>query len=151
MRRILLSSIEGAAVTAVKIDGVLVQPMAVGGRELILGGRQDEQFGPVVLLGMGGIFVEIFEEVSVRVVPISRREATAMVEELRGAPILMGARGQKRFDVEAVVEAILRLGQLLQDFPEQGIDFVDIKNRCLNGRECPINVGQQLGNFLELF
>jgi acetyltransferase len=108
----------------VKIDGVLVQPMAVGGRELILGGRQDEHFGPVVLVGMGGIFVEIFEEVSVRVVPISRREALAMVEELRGSPILMGARGQKRFDVEAVVEAILRLGQLLQDFPQ--IEELDI-------------------------
>ncbi|MCP4543046.1 MAG: hypothetical protein GY832_38515 [Chloroflexi bacterium] len=102
----------------VRIDGVLVQPMAIGGRELILGGRQDEQFGPVVLVGLGGIFVEIFEEVSVRVAPISRREALSMVEELRGAPILMGARGEKRFDIEAVVEAILRLGQLLCDFPQ---------------------------------
>ncbi len=101
-----------------RIDGVLVQPMAVGGRELILGGRQDEQFGPVVLVGLGGIFVEIFEEVAVRVAPISRREALAMVEELRGAPILMGARGDKRFDIDAVVEAILRLGQLLCDFPQ---------------------------------
>ncbi len=101
-----------------RIDGVLVQPMAVGGRELILGGRQDEQFGPVVLVGLGGIFVEIFEEVAVRVAPISRREALAMVEELRGAPILMGARGDKCFDIDAVVEAILRLGQLLCDFPQ---------------------------------
>ncbi|MGD9099988.1 MAG: acetate--CoA ligase family protein [Anaerolineae bacterium] len=101
-----------------KIDGVLVQPMAIGGHELILGGRQDAQFGPVVLAGMGGVFVEIFEEVSLRVAPFSRREALAMIEELRGAPILMGARGHKRSDVEAVVEAILRLSQLLCDFPE---------------------------------
>jgi acyl-CoA synthetase (NDP forming) len=101
-----------------KIDGVLVQPMAIGGRELILGGRQDAQFGPVVLAGMGGVFVEIFEEVSLRVAPFSWREAQAMIEELRGAPILMGARGHKRSDVEAVVEAILRLSQLLCDFPE---------------------------------
>jgi acetyltransferase len=106
------------AYPGVWVDGVLVQPMAIGGRELILGGRQDEQFGPVVLVGLGGIFVEIFEEVAVRVAPISRREALAMVEELRGAPILMGARGDKRFDIEAVVEAILRLGQLLRDFPQ---------------------------------
>jgi acyl-CoA synthetase (NDP forming) len=102
----------------VKIDGVLVQPMATGGRELILGGRQDAQFGPVVLVGMGGVFVEIFEEVSLRVAPVSRREALTMIEELRGAPILKGTRGHKRSDIEAVVEAILRLCQLLRDFPE---------------------------------
>jgi acyl-CoA synthetase (NDP forming) len=106
-----------------RIDGVLVQPMATGGRELILGGRQDAQFGPVVLVGMGGVFVEILEEVSLRVAPIPRREALAMVEELRGAPILMGARGHKRSDIEAVVEAILRLSQLLCDFSQiQEID-----------------------------
>jgi acetyltransferase len=101
-----------------RIDGVLVQPMATGGRELILGGKRDAQFGPVVLAGLGGVFVEIFEEASLRVAPVSRREAVAMIESLRGAPILMGARGHKRSDVEAVVEAILRLSQLLCDFPE---------------------------------
>jgi len=101
-----------------EIEGVLVQPMATGGRELILGGRQDAQFGPVVLVGMGGVFVEIFEEVSLRVAPITRREARCMVEELRGAPILMGARGHKRSDIGAVVAAILRLSQLLCEFPE---------------------------------
>ena len=101
-----------------RIDGVLVQPMAIGGHELILGGRQDAQFGPTVLAGMGGVFVEIFQEASLRVAPISRREALAMIKELRGAPILMGARGHKPSDVEAVVEALLRLSQLLCDFPE---------------------------------
>ncbi len=114
----------GRAYPDVKIDGVLVQPMATGGRELILGGRQDRQFGPVVLVGLGGIFVEIFEQASLRVAPIPRREALAMIEELRGAPILMGARGHKRSDVEAVVDALLRLSQLLLDFPE--IDELDI-------------------------
>jgi acetyltransferase len=106
------------AYTEARIDGVLVQPMAIGGHELILGGRQDAQFGPVVLVGMGGVFVEILEEVSLRVAPISRREALTMIEDLRGAPILMGARGHKRSDVQAVVEAILRLSQLMCDFPE---------------------------------
>jgi len=101
-----------------KLDGVLVQPMVTGGRELILGGRQDPQFGPVVLVGLGGIFVEIFEEVVVRVAPISRPEAQEMIDELRGAQILKGARGHKRSDIKAVVEALLRLSQLLQDFPE---------------------------------
>ncbi|MGD0625403.1 MAG: acetate--CoA ligase family protein [Thermodesulfobacteriota bacterium] len=72
-----------------KIEGVLIQPMVTGGRELIVGGRQDEQFGPVVLAGLGGIFVEIFGEVSVRVAPISRREALEMIEELRNLSQLM--------------------------------------------------------------
>jgi acetyltransferase len=101
-----------------KLDGVLVQPMVIGGRELILGGRQDPQFGPVVLVGLGGIFVEIFEEASVRVAPISRRDAMEMIEELRGAPILKGARGHKRSDIEAVIDALLRVSQLLTNFSE---------------------------------
>jgi acetyltransferase len=102
----------------VKLDGVLVQPMITGGRELILGGRQDPQFGPVVLVGLGGIFVEIFDEASVRVAPISRDDAAEMIEELRGAPVLKGARGHKRSDIEALIEALLRVSQLLVDFPE---------------------------------
>lgn len=101
-----------------KLDGVLVQPMVTGGRELILGGRQDPQFGPVVLVGLGGIFVEIFEEVVVRVAPISRRAAREMIESLRGAGMLRGARGHKPSDIPSVIEALLRLSQLLVDFPE---------------------------------
>jgi acetyltransferase len=101
-----------------KIEGVLIQPMVTGGRELIVGGRQDEQFGPVVLAGLGGIFVEIFGEVSVRVAPISRREALEMIEELRGVAIFKGARGAKPSDIEAAVEVLLRLSQLLCDLPE---------------------------------
>jgi acetyltransferase len=107
-----------AAHPQAKIDGLLIQPMVNGGRELILGGRQDPQFGPVVLLGLGGIFVEVFEESIVRVAPISRREALEIVESLRGYPILKGARGHKPADVESLVEALLRLSQLLTDFPE---------------------------------
>jgi acetyltransferase len=102
----------------VKIDGVLVQPMVTGGQELILGGRQDPNFGPVVLIGLGGIFVEVFEEVALRVVPITHKEAYEMIDELRGAPILKGARGHKPSDISAVVEVLLRLSQLLIDFPE---------------------------------
>lgn len=99
-------------------DGVLVQPMVTGGRELILGGRQDAHFGPVILLGLGGIFVEIFEEAVMRVAPISPQEAREMIEELRGYPILAGARGHKPADVHALSEALLRLSQLLIDFPQ---------------------------------
>jgi acetyltransferase len=106
------------------IEGVMVQPMVTGGTELIVGGRQDKQFGPVVLVGMGGIFVEIIKEVAVRVAPISQQEAVAMIESLRGASILQGARGRKPADIESVGETLLRLAQLLTDFPE--IQEIDI-------------------------
>ncbi len=101
-----------------KIDGVLVQPMVTGGQELILGGRQDPNFGPVVLVGLGGIFVEVLEEVSLRVAPITPKEAGEMIDELRAAPILKGARGHKPADIAAVQDALLRLSQLMFDFPE---------------------------------
>jgi acetate---CoA ligase (ADP-forming) len=101
-----------------KIDGVIVQPMVTGGRELILGGRHDPQFGSVVMLGLGGIFVEIFDESVVRVAPISRREALEMIQDLRGYQILAGARGHKASDIETLVDFLLRLSQLLRDFPE---------------------------------
>jgi acyl-CoA synthetase (NDP forming) len=102
----------------VKLDGVRVQPMVTGGRELILGGRQDPHFGPIILVGLGGIFVEIFEEVVVRVVPITQSEVMRMIENLRGYQILQGARGHMRSDIESVAETLLRLSQLLIDFPE---------------------------------
>jgi len=101
-----------------KIEGVLIQPMATTGRELIIGGRQDEQFGPVVLVGLGGIFVEIFGEVSLRVAPITPREAMEMINGLRGIAMFKGARGANPSDLEAVAEVLLRLSQLLCDLPE---------------------------------
>jgi acyl-CoA synthetase (NDP forming) len=101
-----------------RIEGVLIQSMVTGGRELIVGGRQDGQFGRVVLVGLGGIFVEVFGEVSVRVAPLSHGEAMEMIDELRGAPIFKGARGLKPSDIQSVVEVLLRLSQLLGDFPE---------------------------------
>mgnify|MGYP001040432359 FL=1 len=116
----------------VAIDGVLVQPMITGGRELILGGRQDPQFGPVVLVGLGGIFVEIFEEVVVRVAPISPAVAREMIDSLRGAAILKGARGHQPADIDALAQALLRLSQLLVDFPQ--IKEVDINPLRLFGQ-----------------
>ncbi len=109
-------------------DGVLMQPMVTSGLELILGRKQNRQFGPVVLVGLGGIFVELFEDIAVRVAPISRREAQEMIEGVRGAQILLGARGRKRADIEAVVDAILHFSQLMIDFPEiQELDINPLK------------------------
>ncbi len=107
-----------------KLEGVLLQPMISEGRELILGGRQDPEFGPVVLVGMGGIFVEILNEVSLRVAPVTERDAWEMIEELRGVKVLKGARGEQASDLQAVVQALLRLSQLLVDQPQ--IKEVDI-------------------------
>jgi 4-hydroxybutyryl-CoA synthetase (ADP-forming) len=95
----------------------MVQPMVTGGRELIIGGRQDPQFGPVIMVGLGGVFVEVFGEAVVRVAPITHVEAVEMVESLRGVQILKGARGHKPADIESVVLALTRLSQLMTDFP----------------------------------
>jgi acetate---CoA ligase (ADP-forming) len=109
-------------------EGVLVQPMIAGGWELILGGRQDKQFGPVVMVGLGGIFTEFFEEVAVRVAPISRQEAREMIMSLRGSQVLLGARGHKPADTKQVVEALLMLAQLITEFPEiQEVDINPLK------------------------
>jgi acetate---CoA ligase (ADP-forming) len=109
-------------------EGVMVQPMITGGWELILGGRQDKQFGPVVLVGLGGIFAEFFEEVAVRVAPITAREALEMIESLRGSQVLKGARGHLPADLDSVVHALLQLSQLLCEFPEvQEVDVNPLK------------------------
>ena len=102
----------------VVFDGVMVQAMAAGGRELIIGGMQDKQFGPVLMVGHGGIFVEIIEQATMRIAPIPKNEAYAMLDELSGSQILKGVRGQKPFDIDAIVETLLRVSQLLLDFPE---------------------------------
>jgi acetyltransferase len=101
-----------------EIEGALIQPMVTGGREMILGGRQDDQFGSVVLVGFGGIFAEILDEVSLRVAPIAPRDASEMIDELRGSAILKGARGTKPSDVGSLEEMLLRLSQLLCENPE---------------------------------
>lgn len=101
-----------------RLHGVLVQPMSAEGHELIVGGRQDAQFGPTVLVGMGGVFVEILDEVALRLAPVDRSEALAMIEELRAAPILKGARGRDPADIGAVADVLTRVSQLLCDFPE---------------------------------
>ncbi|MDX9999908.1 MAG: acetate--CoA ligase family protein [Polyangia bacterium] len=101
-----------------KVHGVLVQPMAGPGFELIVGGRQDATFGPMVLVGVGGIFAEVFRDISRRIAPFTRAEAERMLEDLRVAPVLRGARGQRPRDLGAVTDVILALSKLLLDFPD---------------------------------
>jgi acetyltransferase len=105
-------------------SGVLLQKMVSDGKEVILGGKRDPSFGPVVLFGLGGIYVEIFKESSLRVAPINRSEAEEMISELKAAAILKGVRGEEPSDINALVENLLRLSQLMVDFPEiEGIDI----------------------------
>ncbi|MDQ2049005.1 acetate--CoA ligase family protein [Natronolimnohabitans sp. A-GB9] len=85
--------------------------------ETIVGMNRDPQFGPLLLFGLGGIFVEILEDTSVRVAPIGEDEARAMVDEIQATPLLRGARGREPADVDGVVETIQRLSQLVTDFP----------------------------------
>jgi acyl-CoA synthetase (NDP forming) len=111
-----------------KVVGVLVQKMVPDGREVILGAKRDPSFGPVVLFGLGGIFVEILKETSLRVAPINRFEAEEMISETKGSDIFKGLRGEKPLDTEALVESLLRLSQLVADFPEiEGIDINPVK------------------------
>jgi acetyltransferase len=88
-----------------------------GGVETILGSNRDPQFGPLLLFGLGGIFVEVFEDTAVRVAPVSGPGAAEMVDEIEAAPLLRGARGRQPADEDALVEAIQRLSQLVTDFP----------------------------------
>ena len=93
-----------------RLDGVLVEEMAPAGVELVIGGVIDPRFGPVLMLGLGGVFVEIFGDTAFRVCPIERRDAAEMIDELRAAPLLRGARGRKPVDERRVVEALLAVG-----------------------------------------
>ncbi|MGM0398054.1 MAG: acetate--CoA ligase alpha subunit [Halobacteriota archaeon] len=101
------------------ILGVQVQEMVDldSGTETILGMNRDPQFGPLMLFGLGGIFVEILEDTTVRVAPVSERESEEMIDEIQSAPLLRGARGRDPVDEDAVVESVQRLSQLVTDFP----------------------------------
>jgi acyl-CoA synthetase (NDP forming) len=109
-------------------SGVLVQKMVSGGKEVILGSKHDPSFGPVLLFGLGGIYVEVFKDISLRVAPINRSEAEEMISEPKTSIILKGVRGERPMDTKALVENLLRLSQLVTDFPEiEGIDINPVK------------------------
>ena len=97
---------------------VMVQAMASPGREILMGAKKDRQFGPIVLLGLGGIFVEALDDVTIRTAPITEQEARDMVDELKGKAILKGVRGQQPSDIEALSNYLLKLSHLVADFPE---------------------------------
>lgn len=113
------------------ISGVLVQKMVKGGYELILGGKKDDVFGSIIMLGAGGIYVEAFEDVSFRIAPIDEEEAMRMIEELKFSKVLKGLRGEPA-NIKEIARAAARLSRLVYEHEE--IVEVDV-NPLLAGKD----------------
>ena len=108
-----------------RINGVLVQEMTRSGTEVIVGMSEDPQFGPTIAFGLGGIFVEVLKDISLRVVPLLKSDAELMVRETKGYEILRGLRGKNRSDIEAVIDVLLRISRLAEDWKHY-ISEIDI-------------------------
>jgi acyl-CoA synthetase (NDP forming) len=101
-----------------KIEGVSVQKMASPGVEVIMGMTKDAQFGPVLMFGLGGVFVEVLKDVAFRIVPLEPRDASQMIREIQGFPVLQGFRGQEPADLAALEGMLLRLSAFVEEHPE---------------------------------
>ncbi|MBE9507943.1 MAG: acetate--CoA ligase family protein [Chloroflexi bacterium] len=113
-------------------EGVMVEAMAPRGHEVIVGMQRDPQFGPLMMFGLGGIWVELMADVAFRVAPMSRRDALSMINQTKAGRLLAGLRGQEPADVEAVIDCILRLSQLALDFSE--IEEIEINPLLVQAR-----------------
>ena len=100
------------------IYGISVQEMIQDAKETIIGFTHDPQFGPVIMFGLGGIYVEILKDVTFRIAPISKQEAIEMIREVKSYPLLRGIRGEPAADINALISGLLSLAQLALDFPE---------------------------------
>ncbi|MEO7665687.1 MAG: acetate--CoA ligase family protein [Dehalococcoidia bacterium] len=107
-----------AAQAGAKIAGVAVQKMAPQGIEVIIGMSKDPQFGPVLMFGLGGVLVEVLKDVSFRIVPIERRDARQMIEEIQAFPVLQGVRGQDPADIGALEDLLLKLSEFVEANPQ---------------------------------
>ncbi|MFH1393950.1 MAG: acetate--CoA ligase family protein [Candidatus Micrarchaeota archaeon] len=124
-----------------KVDGILVQKMARKGIELIIGGRKDAQFGHMVVLGLGGIYVEIFRDISARICPVNEGDVEEMIGELKSHPLLEGARGKKPINRAMLKKLVVRVCKFMvkEDIKEmdlnpiicdsKGCDLVDVRFR----------------------
>ena len=107
-----------AAAPGAKIDGVSVQKMALRGVEVIVGMTTDPQFGAVMMFGLGGLMVELMKDVAFRIVPLSARDARAIVRDIKGYPVLEGLRGQPGVSVAALEGVILQVSQFAESHPD---------------------------------
>ncbi len=122
------------------VRGVLISRMAPPGTEVIVGVVQDDQFGPVVMFGLGGIFVEVYQDISFRLVPLSKQDAAAMIQEVKAFPMLQGVRGKRSVDLEALTDLLLKVSQIAEEnleiaemdlnpiiLYEKGLSVVDVR------------------------
>jgi acyl-CoA synthetase (NDP forming) len=100
------------------IQGVSVQKMVRPGTEVIIGTNKDPQFGPVLMFGLGGVFVEILKDVSFRIIPVNERDAQEMIQEIKGYPLLQGYRGKEPASIPALVDLILKISKLVEENPK---------------------------------
>jgi acyl-CoA synthetase (NDP forming) len=114
-----------ARVPAARIDGVLVAPHVSGGVETILGMKRDPIFGPVIMFGLGGIFVEVLKDVAFRLAPVDKQDALAMIAEIKGRAILEGARGQQPSDIDVLADVLVNLSQFAAAHVDD-IESIDI-------------------------
>ncbi len=125
-----------------QIEGIEVSQQVSPGVETIVGARRDLSFGPIVMFGLGGIYVEVMKDIAFRAFPLSRGEANRMISEIKTYPLLLGVRGEKRKDIDMLADAVLRVGTIIKKFPEisdieinpliayeygQGVKAVDVR------------------------
>ncbi|MDD5674024.1 MAG: acetate--CoA ligase family protein [Chitinivibrionales bacterium] len=122
----------GRKMATAEIRGVLIEKMVLGGREVILGMKKDRQFGPVIMFGLGGIFVEVLKDVTFSLAPLTAEECHEMIQTTKSYKLLTGVRGERPVDIDAIVLNMQRLSQLVMDFYE--IEEIDIN---------PLKVGYQ--------
>lgn len=103
---------------AARIDGMIVQPMAAPGVEVIVGMSKDATFGPVLMFGLGGVLVEVLKDVAFRIVPLTKRDAAEMIHDIQGFPLLNGHRGAVPADLEALQRMLLTLSEFVAETPE---------------------------------
>ncbi len=108
-----------------RIDGISVQQMVPAGVEIVLGVKNDRQFGPLVAAGLGGIMVELIADTAVRLAPVGEQTARTMLASLKGYPLLKGFRGKPGVDVDRLVDTICRLSELAHDLQDV-IDQIDV-------------------------
>jgi acetyl-CoA synthetase (ADP-forming) len=115
------------------LDGILVQEMVKGSRELVIGMIRDAQFGPCVMFGLGGIFTEVLKDVSFRIAPLERRDALEMAQEIKGAPVLGAFRGMAPVDMDLLVSLLINAGQL--GLQLEAVKEVDVNPLIIAGRK----------------
>ncbi len=123
-RRAYNTVVRNAGKIHARIDGVLVQKMARPGLELIIGGKRDEQFGPLVMFGLGGVLVEVMKDFSMRACPITKEDALEMMNEIKARVLLDGYRGSEPADKHALAELIVKVSKLM--FENEKIKELDL-------------------------